>query len=141
MLEVISGYINQGHPDAGSIGHRPKVRKSRVKDLPGAIAKLTAIMSYLTQAKMPPAEPVLASKQAANQLTKGPDASKGDTVDNAIEWVNANSGDLEDCTVQELRDGLAAAGYTQQVADEAVTELLGNEALMALATPVKHLLG
>ena len=67
--------------------------------------------------------------------------SKGDTVDNAIEWVNANSGDLEDCTVQELRDGLAAAGYTQQVADEAVTELLGNEALMALATPVKHLLG
>lgn len=138
VLKVISGYVKR----PGGAPGRIQFRKSRVKDLPGAIAKLTALTTYLSsEREAAPAAPVLASKQAANQLTKGPDASKGDTVDNAIEWVNANSGDLEDCTVQELRDGLAAAGYTQQVADEAVTELLGNEALMALATPVKHLLG
>lgn len=80
-------------------------------------------------------------KKAADQLDNGPDASKGDNVENAIEWINANGKDLDDKTVQELRDALQAAGYTQQVADEAVTELLGQEALQALATPVKSLLG
>lgn len=80
-------------------------------------------------------------KKAAEQLTSGPDASQGDNVENAIEWINANGKDLDDYTVQQLRDALQAAGYTQQVADEAVTELLGQEALQALATPVKSLLG
>jgi hypothetical protein len=80
-------------------------------------------------------------KKAADQLDSGPDASQGDNVENAIEWINGNGKDLDDKTVQELRDALQAAGYTQQVADEAVTELLGQEALQALATPVKSLLG
>lgn len=80
-------------------------------------------------------------KKAADQLDSGPDASQGDNVENAIEWINGNGKDLDDLTVQQLRDALQAAGYTQQVADKAVTELLGEEALQALATPVKSLLG
>lgn len=80
-------------------------------------------------------------KKAADQLDSGPDASQGDNVENAIEWINGNGKDLDDLTVQQLRDALQAAGYTQQVVDEAVTELLGQEALLALATPVKSLLG
>ena len=78
---------------------------------------------------------------AAEQLTKGPDASQGDTMDNAIEFINANGAAMDDFTVQQLREALTAAGYTQPVADSAITELLGQDALLALATPVKALLG
>lgn len=135
VLEAISGNIRSA--DGNFV--RIKIRKTRVKELTQAVAKINAMVTYLNAAKGTTA--VQASKQAAEQLTKGPDASKGDTVDNAIEFINANSGSLVDFTVQELRDALASAGYTQQVADEAVTDLLGNEALMALASPVKNLLG
>ena len=135
VLEAISGNIRSA--DGNFV--RIKIRKTRVKELTQAVAKINAMVTYLNAAKGTTA--VQASKQAAEQLTKGPDASKGDTVDNAIEFINANSGSLVDFTVQELRDALASAGYTQQVADEAVTDLLGNQALMALASPVKNLLG
>ena len=77
---------------------------------------------------------------AAEQISKGPDASQGDTKENAIDFINANGSAMDDYTVQQLREALTSAGYTQQVADAAITELLGQEALLALATPVKELL-
>lgn len=77
---------------------------------------------------------------ASEQMSKGPDASQGDTKDNAIEFINANGSAMDDYTVQQLREALTSAGYTQPVADSAITELLGQEALLALATPVKELL-
>ena len=83
---------------------------------------------------------MISSKSAAG-LTKGPDASHGDNTDNAIEFINANGGDMDDYTVQELREALTAHGFTQQVADDAITDLLGQDALAALGTPVKSLLG
>ena len=77
---------------------------------------------------------------SVEMLEKGPDASKGDTITNALEYINANGSKLEKFTVQELRNALTAAGYTLPVADSAIKDLLGNKALMALATPVSAFL-
>ena len=66
---------------------------------------------------------------------------EGDTTSAALDYIHAHAGDLEDQTVQHLRDTLVTVGFTLPVVDAAVTDLLGTEALTALGARVSSFLG
>ena len=84
---------------------------------------------------------ITATKKQAEEHIAGPSGTDGDTTDAAIDFINANAKDMEDYSVQQLREALTQAGFTQQVATDAISDLLGNDALLALGEPVKGFLG
>ena len=78
----------------------------------------------------------LAADEAPNALMH----NAVDTKSDAIAYIHDNADRFEDFTVQQLRDGLSEGGFSDQVADAAVTGLLGSDALLALGSPVADFL-
>jgi hypothetical protein len=133
------GYTDQGRADVKNPGAEMSYdeKEKALEDMKGPAPKAPEEKDPRYGYKLPLTSGLVT---AAAQLSHGPDASQGDNVENAIEFIKANGSDMDDYSVQQLREALTSAGYTQQVADDAITELLGQEALQALATPVKVLL-
>ena len=77
----------------------------------------------------------------AEEVIKGPSGLDGDNVDAAIEFINANAKNMEDYSVQHMIEALTSSGFSQQIANAAVSDLLGDDALLALGEPVKGFLG
>jgi hypothetical protein len=63
-----------------------------------------------------------------------------DTVESAIAFIEDNATRFEDANVAEVQTALTKAGFSREVIDKAITDLLGPDATQALGTPVKVLL-
>lgn len=63
-----------------------------------------------------------------------------DTVESAVTFIEDNATKFEDANVAEVQTALIKAGFSREVTDKAITDLLGPDATQALGTPVKVLL-
>jgi hypothetical protein len=63
-----------------------------------------------------------------------------DTVESAVAFIEDNATKFEDANVAEVQTALTKAGFSREVTDKAITDLLGPDATQALGTPVKVLL-
>jgi hypothetical protein len=104
-------------------------------------AEHDAVYASLDSTKLMLEASKYASTVEIKAVTDAPTAeSHGDTVENAEEFILSAVDKMEEGTVGDLQAALLAANYSPQVAQLAISNCLGVEALLVLSSPITQLL-